>query len=89
MNSRCQITQMLNNALSGFINEEYDVVIESLIKRFKLQFHMDIKPENVRLVKEYEVGPYEISIAYVCLDINGEHYESVIRNLVQNYGYEP
>jgi hypothetical protein len=87
-NRRRDITRMLNSAVTGFMQESLDVVRVSLVKRFMIQFKLKVKPEDIVLIIDQLYEPPRCVMS-VHLDIDGEHYESIIRNVDHDYGYDP
>jgi hypothetical protein len=87
MLDRYEVTSYLNRTMIGFAEGTSSGLCGSVISNMKRLFNVEVSHECVKVIVDYLENPKRDCWS-IHVDLNGEHFESVIVNMRYDTGYE-
>lgn len=84
---RFEISRYLNGAIIGLIEGTIDGIKASVVDNLKRRFGLDVSIDSVNIIIDKLQDPVRTCWS-IHVEHEGGHYESVIRNLKYDDGYE-
>jgi len=80
MPERHEISHFLNKFVLGLLEGTVDGVRDGVVRNFKMKWDIELDPNKVRVILETISNPERRCLS-IHVDHDGQHYESVIRNI--------